>query len=138
MKLQTLPLSLASGLLASGLSFLLLSGCAQRAKPVPDQSQLDRAADYEELVINSQPMGADVSLSSGERCLTPCRVSVRKDSILQVTVSKKGYREQSVEVINNLEALRRFNEKRGNSTAGLRVNTLRLAPNPVNVTLKRR
>lgn len=128
MKLKTLLLSVS----------IFSIGCAPRTNPVPQLSEADRAAAFEELVINSQPMGADAVLSTGERCLTPCRLSVRKDAILQVSVSKPGYREQSVEVISNLEALRRFNEKRGNSTLGLRVNTLRLAPNPVNVSLKRR
>ena len=53
---------------------------------------------HEDLKVVSNPSGADVTLSSGERGITPATfVKLRRNSF-QVTVSKPGYYSQTVTV----------------------------------------
>src|SRR5438046_9599243 len=53
---------------------------------------------HEDLKVVSNPSGADVTLSTGERGVTPATFVKRRRNNLQVTVSKPGYYSQTVTV----------------------------------------
>lgn len=45
----------------------------------------------EALVITSEPSGADVSLSNGMQCTTPCTLTLPRRSTVQVSFTRDGY-----------------------------------------------
>src|SRR5207249_8066873 len=53
---------------------------------------------HEDLKVVSNPSGADVNLSTGERGVTPATFVKRRRDNFQVTVSKPGYYSQTVTV----------------------------------------
>jgi hypothetical protein len=53
---------------------------------------------HEDLKVISNPSGADVTLSTGERGVTPATIVKRRRNSFQVTVSKPGYYSQTVTV----------------------------------------
>src|SRR5438105_14839885 len=53
---------------------------------------------HENLKVVSNPSGADVTLSTGERGITPATFVKRRRNGFQVTVSKPGYYSQTVTV----------------------------------------
>ena len=53
---------------------------------------------HEDLKVVSNPSGADVTLSTGERGITPATFVKRRRNSFQVTVSKPGYYSQTVTV----------------------------------------
>jgi hypothetical protein len=53
---------------------------------------------HEDLQVVSNPSGADVILSTGERGITPATFVKRRRNSFQVTVSKPGYYSQTVTV----------------------------------------
>src|SRR3989440_6189268 len=59
---------------------------------------------HEELKVVSNPSGADVNLSSGERGVTPATFVKRRRDNFQVTVSKPGYYSQTVIVRSRASA----------------------------------
>lgn len=59
---------------------LLLGGCATITRGTTDT-----------LVITSEPPNADVRLSNGLTCRTPCSLSVDRDEELVVTITREGY-----------------------------------------------
>src|SRR5438046_8113975 len=73
-----------SGLLGIAIA---LSSCATVIRGV-----------HEDLKVVSNPSGADVTLSTGERGITPATFSKRRRNSFQVTVSKTGYHSQTVTV----------------------------------------
>lgn len=113
-------------------SIALLSGCATITRGTT-----------EALVINSAPPGADVRLSSGEVCKTPCTLKKKRKENLVVFIEKPGYEKVEVNVISEIA---------GAGAAGMAGNVLvggligvgvdaatgatkKLTPNPVSVTL---
>jgi hypothetical protein len=64
---------------ASAASFSL-AGCATLVRGTKTS--------YE---ITSVPPDADVTLSSGERCVTPCKIKLRRSDAFTATVEKAGY-----------------------------------------------
>jgi hypothetical protein len=97
----------------------------------------------EVLVIETTPSGADVSLSNGLRCFTPCALEVKRKANLVVDITKAGYEPARLNVLS---------EVAGAGAAGMAGNvilggvigagvdaatgaTKRLVPNPVRVTL---
>lgn len=122
----------------------VIAAAAGCMKPAPAKSPTDdynnqKGETAEELMITSLPAGASATLSTGESCRTPCRLTKRSDETFSVTVAKDGYNSQTVRVKNNLETLREYNRNRASGSPNLdaiRVNRLRLVPNPVHVTLE--
>jgi hypothetical protein len=119
-------------LIATLSSIALLSGCATITRGTT-----------EALVINSAPPGADVRLSSGEVCKTPCTLKKKRKENLVVFIEKPGFEKVEVNVIS---------EVAGAGAAGMAGNVLvggligvgvdaatgatkKLTPNPVSVTL---
>lgn len=94
--------------------------------------------------VQSDPAGADVRLSTGEVCKTPCALEKDRDSSFVVHVEKAGYEPAEVQVINQVA---------GEGAAGMAGNVIfggiigaavdagsgamkELVPNPVEVALE--
>ena len=118
--------------IAIALSAVLIQGCATITRGTT-----------EVLVIESTPSGADVGLSNGLRCKTPCAIEVKRKANLVLDITKDGYEPSRVNVLS---------ETAGAGAAGMAGNvilggvigagvdaatgaTKRLTPNPVKVTL---
>ncbi len=112
------------------------AGCQNGAKTAPPSVEPNPADQFEELTFSSTPTGAKVKLSTGESCTTPCKVRKSLDSRFSATFQKEGYHPATIEVMSNLEALKRYNRSRGLRTESLRVGSLKLTPNPVSATLE--
>ena len=53
---------------------------------------------HDKLYVNSQPSGAEATLSTGERAVTPAKFIKKRRASFTVTVSKPGYQSQTVKV----------------------------------------
>lgn len=97
----------------------------------------------EAFVVESTPTGADVRLSSGEICKTPCTLKKKRKDNFVVFINRDGYEPVEVSIIS---------ETAGAGAAGMAGNVLvggiiglgvdaatgatkKLTPNPVRVTL---
>ena len=115
-----------------GILGLLTSGCATITRGTT-----------EVLVVETTPAGADVELSNGMRCKTPCSLEMKRKSNVVVDISKEGYESVRVNVLSQIS---------GAGAAGMAGNvilggvigagvdaatgaTKQLKPNPVQVTL---
>lgn len=112
------------------------SGCAARDRGDDMMREPENVGEVQALELTSTPAGATARLSSGESCTTPCTIRKANNEPFSVTFEKEGYRAASVKVSNNLEALRRYNKKRGMNVDLIQVQKLRLVPNPVTVRLE--
>lgn len=98
---------------------------------------------HEVLLIESDPPGADVALSTGDGCLTPCGLKLKRKDGLHASITKDGY--QTVEASVNTQIA-------GGGAAGMAGNVLlggpigagidasngsmnEFSPNPLKVTL---
>jgi hypothetical protein len=98
----------------------------------------------EALVIDSVPAGADVSVSNGMRCTSPCTLTAKHKDNLTIDLTKPGFKPMRVSVVSEIA---------GAGAAGMAGNVLlggligaaidvgtgatkHLVPNPVNVTLE--
>jgi hypothetical protein len=52
--------------------------------------------------ITTEPTGANVSLSNGLSCTTPCALKVKRRPGFTVSISKEGYKEVSTNVISQI------------------------------------
>lgn len=74
------------------LLFLVgLSGCATMIRGTTQQ-----------VSINSDPVGAKVTLSNGQSCSTPCVIEVERKNSLQITMEKDGCRRHTTAMIPTL------------------------------------
>jgi hypothetical protein len=125
--MKTAPISI----LLVGVT-LLIQGCATITRGTT-----------EVLVVETTPSGADVNLSNGLRCTTPCALEVKRKSNLVIDITKPGYESARLNVLSEIA---------GAGAAGMAGNvvlggligagvdaatgaTKRLVPNPVKVTL---
>ena len=116
------------------LSILSLSAC----------STITRGS-TEEFVIESEPAGANVTLSTNHSCVTPCTLELKRKTEFDLTLNKKGYKEFKTHISSEIA---------GGGAAGLAGNilaggiigaaidagtgsALSLTPNPVNVILEK-
>lgn len=128
MKQTRLPIRLALLLLAAAA----LPGCATITR-----------GSSEALVIETTPIGAEVRLSSGETCKTPCTLKKKRKENFVVFINRDGFEPVEVNVIS---------ETAGAGAAGMAGNVLvggiiglgvdaatgatkKLTPNPIRVTL---
>jgi hypothetical protein len=81
-----------------------------------------------ELVLESEPAGAEARTSQGPACRTPCRLAVEARGGFSVTFSREGYLPQSVPVQVRQPGDSRFDPGAPPS--------LQLTPNPVAVVLE--
>ncbi len=115
-----------------GILGLLTSGCATITRGTT-----------EVLVVETTPTGADVEISNGMRCKTPCSLEMKRKNNIVVDISKEGYEPVRVNVLSQVA---------GAGAAGMAGNvvlggiigagvdaatgaTKQLKPNPVQVTL---
>jgi PEGA domain-containing protein len=77
---------------------LTLSACASYLPNLPGASLLRPTPATEVLRIDSNPSGADATISEGPMCRTPCEFTVPSGSDLVVTVAMSGYRPVTVPV----------------------------------------
>jgi PEGA domain len=52
----------------------------------------------ENFFVLSEPDGADVSMTNGQTCKTPCTVKLKRKSEFDVTVSMPGYKSKTVKI----------------------------------------
>ncbi len=69
-----------SKILSSATAIIFLAGCATITRGTTDT-----------LVITSDPPNAEVTLSNGLRCRTPCSLTVKRDENLVVKIVRDGY-----------------------------------------------
>ena len=51
-------------------------------------------------IVESDPIGAEVELSSGERCRTPCTLEKKRKHAFTVTITKAGYEPVQTQVLS--------------------------------------
>jgi hypothetical protein len=100
---------------------LLLSGCATMIRGTK-----------QEVSINSDPPGAEVAISNGQSCVTPCTIEAKRKQSLQVTFRKQGCRTATRSMVPTLSG--------GGAIMGGFVDygtgaVYNLEPNPLLVTL---
>lgn len=66
---------------------VLLSGCATITRGT-----------NQNFVVESSPSQANVKLSTGQTCVTPCTLRMKRKSEFVVTISKEGYQTQEAHV----------------------------------------
>lgn len=98
----------------------------------------------QKLYVNSEPSGADVEMSNGLRCRTPCKLKVPRKSDFTVHVTKEGYQPADVRVQGKLKGGGAAGGVVGNALLGGLIGfgvdastgaMLNLRPNPVEVVL---
>lgn len=70
---------------------LCLSGCATIVRGTEQQ-----------VSINTNPNGAEVQLSNGQSCKSPCAITAKRDQSLQITVNKEGCQTQTASMVPQL------------------------------------
>lgn len=109
-----------------------LGGCATLLRGTED-----------EVAIVSEPPGARVTSTLGPGCAeTPCTLTVARDAVFAVTISKDGFASQTVTVATRLSGTGAALATENVATAGLGLAVdaatgaaLEHVPNPVSVTL---
>jgi hypothetical protein len=96
----------------------MLAACSTT---MPSLDFMKSAPQAESLAIESEPPGAEATTSLGQRCRTPCQLSVQPGNEFSVTLALSSYQPQTVSVRPEAEG----------ATAAPRV-----APNPVHVELQ--
>src|SRR5437588_12657506 len=92
---------------------MVLSSCATVIRGV-----------HEDLKVVSNPSGADVALSSGERGITPATFVKRRRNSFQVTVSQPGYYSHTVLVRSKASTTGAAATARNATTGGDRVSVV--------------
>lgn len=96
--------------------------------------------------VTSEPSNADVKLSSGEVCKTPCTLQKKRKHHFTVTVSKDGYKSTHSSIVTQIAGAGAISMA-GNVLlggfigAGVDLATgasLELVPNPLHVTLDKK
>ncbi len=123
--------------LAGRIGVLAMAACV-----LPGCATITRGSN-EALVVESTPTGAEVRLSSGETCKTPCTLKKKRKDNFVVFINRDGFEPVEVAVIS---------ETAGAGAAGMAGNVLvggiiglgvdaatgatkKLTPNPIRVTL---
>lgn len=65
--------------------------------------------------VQTEPVGADIKLSSGEQCKSPCTLQKKRKDAFQVTIDHEGYQQVVTQVISGVK---------GQGAAGLAGNVL--------------
>ena len=114
--------------------------CAKAPPPTPasnpDGNQNEEAAQdwsgtMESFTINSTPSGANVRLSSGEKCKTPCNLKRDITENFDATIEKNGFRSKTISVVSHTNVL-----PGSGATGRPKLSKPKLSPNPASVTLE--
>ena len=111
----------------------LLAGCATITRGT-----------NQDFMVESSPSQADVKLSTGQTCVTPCTLRLKRKSQFKVTISKEGYETQEAEVHGVVKggggaAMAGnviFGGLIGAGVDASNGSTMNLKPNPLQVTLQ--
>ena len=57
----------------------------------------------ESLVIETEPSAAEAMLSTGQYCVTPCELEVKRKGDIVVTVKKEGYKEVKTALVSSID-----------------------------------
>ncbi len=79
--------------LAATLAMLMLSGCATVTRGTT-----------EAWTVETDPVGAKVTLSSGETCTTPCTLKKKRKDSFQVRIELDGYEPVETQVLSQISA----------------------------------
>lgn len=124
------------------MRIVMLGGAAAAAVMVSGCATITRGTN-QNFVVESTPSQANVKLSTGQTCVTPCTLRMKRKSEFAVTISKDGYQTQETHVHGVVK---------GGGAAGVAGNVLlggligagidasngsmmNLKPNPLQVTL---
>lgn len=77
--------------LALFILVIALSGCATVIRGTSQQ-----------VSINTAPVGANVTFSNGQSCVSPCQITAKRDQHLQITITKDGCHQQTATMIPSL------------------------------------
>ena len=58
---------------------------------------------HQTYAINSEPGEAQVQLSTGQTCMTPCKLKLRRKDSFTAVFLKEGFEEQAVEVTSKVD-----------------------------------
>jgi len=79
------------------MRLVALGGLAAAVVLLPACATITRGTN-QDFVVESSPSQADVKLSTGQTCVTPCTLRLKRKSQFTVTVSKEGYQTQEAKV----------------------------------------
>lgn len=122
---------------------LFILGFVGLVAMVPGCATITRGAS-EAWVVDSDPAGANVKLSTGQECVTPCALKLKRKRAFTVTMSKPGFKTVETQVLSEIA---------GAGAAGMAGNvvfggvigvvvdassgaTKQLKPNPLSVSLE--
>jgi hypothetical protein len=124
------------------MRFVALGGLAAACVLLSACATITRGTN-QDFMVESTPSQADVKLSTGQTCVTPCTLRLKRKSQFKVTISKDGYQTQEADVHGVVK---------GGGAAGMAGNVIfggligagvdasngsmmNLKPNPLQVTL---
>ena len=79
------------------MRFVALGGLAAACVLLSACATITRGTN-QDFMVESTPSQADVKLSTGQTCVTPCTLRLKRKSQFKVTISKEGYQTQEAEV----------------------------------------
>lgn len=114
----------------AGLLLSVLTGCVTMGDRV----------DVNRLFVHSDPPGAQVTLSSGEKGVTPCQFMLPTRGKAMVVIEKEGYEQQEVfvEATPTLRSVVLSGLAAGGGSPYHREPVYEFKPNPIEVKLKRK
>jgi len=114
----------------AGLLLSVLTGCVTMGDRV----------DVNRLFVHSDPPGAQVTLSSGEKGVTPCQFMLPTRGKAMVVIEKEGYEQQEVfvEATPTLRSVVLSGLATGGGSPYPREPVYEFKPNPIEVKLKRK
>jgi len=114
----------------AGLLLSVLTGCVTMGDRV----------DVNRLFVHSDPPGAQVTLSSGEKGVTPCQFMLPTRGKAMVVIEKEGYEQQEVfvEAAPTLRSVVLSGLATGGGSPYPREPVYEFKPNPIEVKLKRK
>jgi hypothetical protein len=80
---------------------MTLCGLAAASLMLPACATITRGTS-QKFNIESSPTAAEVSLSSGQQCITPCQIKLKRKPGFTATVKKTGYQTQTLTVDSKL------------------------------------
>lgn len=73
------------------IASLALTGCATMVRGTK-----------QEISVNTTPTGADVMFSNGQSCISPCKITAKRNESLSITITKEGYQTHTTTMVPNL------------------------------------
>jgi hypothetical protein len=91
--------------------------------------------------VRTEPTGANVHLSTGQKCITPCTLKLKRTESFSVTIDKQGYKAVNTQIISDLNIKAAQRSQMSGLIAygidGLAGSNYDLTPSPLIVILER-